>query len=281
MSTAVAEPAAPTGADAPMDALAAFYGPASKTPADSPAVSQPASAPTAEPGSATPPPETVAPAAEVKPTAPKEAETEKGKDEEGHRQAARRLGKQVQELHAQNAQLAEEIRILKAKADGTYEEPQGPTPEQIEKKARFLGRELASRELANQKYGPDKVQARIYDPDCELTQFLTEQQQDEQTWQSVRIIESQQPAMEAWKILEERTFQKIYGTDPTQWKAKILAEARPAMEEEIRAELKKTLSAMPTGAPAPSVTIARGDGGPPKQEKSMLDLFYGPAPTRR
>lgn len=275
MSTAVAEPAAPAAQSAPPDMKAMLYGSAPKVPTVLPAEGQPSSVPSAETGpSATAEPSAV-PAAEGKSeTVKADAQDQAPKPDDGHMKAARRLGKEVQDLKAQLAQQAEELRVFKAKADGTYEEPQGPTPEQVQAKAIFEGRELASRELANQKYGPDKVQARIYDPECELNQFLTEQQQDGQTWQNLRIVQSHQPTMEAWKILEERAFQKTYGTDPTQWKAKILAEARPSMVEEIRAELKKTLAAMPTGAPAPSVTVARGDGGPAPRRQSLADLMY-------
>lgn len=278
MSTVVAEPTVPTGADAPIDISQMFYGSPSNAPAESSVATQPASTPTAEPGTATPPQEPVAPAAEVKPDPVKEAQAEqakvdaeKAKTEESHRQAARKLGKQVQELQAQLEQLAEDNRILKAKADGTYEEPTGPTPEEIEKRAIFKGRELASIELAVTKFGKEKVQERIYDPGCELHQFLGQQKAEGQSWCEQRIAESLQPTIEAWTILEEHAFKQKYGNDPSQWAAKIIADAKPALQE----EWKKTLSAPVVGTPAPTVTQARGDGGPPTRVKSITELFYG------
>jgi hypothetical protein len=259
-----------------------FYGKPSALPTDSPVGIQPTSTPTAEPGTATPPQEIVAPAAEVKPDPVKEAqaeqakaEAEKAKVEESHRQAARKLGKQVQELQAQLAQLAEDNRILKAKADGTYEEPTGPTPEEIQARATFEGRELASQELAIQKYGAEKVMERIYAKDSELSQFLTQQRTEKKTWAERRIAESLQPTIEAWTILEEHTFKEKYGNDPSQWAAKIIADAKPALVEEI----KKTLSAPVVGTPAPTVTQARGSGGPEPRQKTIAELFYGKPTT--
>ena len=269
MTTAVAEPVAPVGTDAPVGLSNLFYGSPSGVSADLPA-DQPTSTPTAETGTATPRHEPVAPAAEVKPDPPKEAETEKAKDEEGHRQAARRLGKQVHELQAQMTALAEENKTLKAKIDGTYEEPHGPTPEEVHARAVFEGRELASRELAEQKYGADKVQARIYEPGCELHQLLKAQ-----PWHEQRIARSPQPTLEAWKLLEEQNFRETYGDDPSQWAAKILAEAKPALLEELR----KTISAPVVGTGAPTVTQARGSGGPGKRDRSLSDVFYGNPPS--
>lgn len=265
MTTAVAEPVAPLGTDAPVGLSDVFYGSPSPVSKEAP-TEQPSSTPPAETGTATPPQEIVAPAAEVKPVAPKEAEPEKAKDEEGHRQAARRLGKQVHELQAQMQSLAEENKVLKAKIDGTYEEPQGPTPEEIAARATFEGRELASRELAEQKYGKDKVDERIYAPGSELRQLLAEQ-----PWQELRIARSHQPTLECWNILEEQTFRAKYGNDPSQWAVKIIEEARPKLAEELR----KTISAPVVGTPAPTVTQARGSGGPARRELSLSDVFYG------
>lgn len=268
MSTAIAS--APTGQDAPIDLLGSLYGSPS-APSVAPQSEQAStSTPTAESGTATPPQEHVVPAAEVKPAPPKDAEAEKTSNEEGHRQAARRLGKKVQDLETQMSQIAEENKILKAKLDGTYEEPQGPTPEQISARAAFEGRELASRDIANQRYGEEKVFDRIYAKDSELRQLL-----GEQPWVESRIAMSPQPTLEAWNILEEQSFKSKYGNDPSEWKAKILKESTPLIIEEF----KKTLHAPPTGAPAPSVTQARGDGGPSQRPKSLAELMYG-APAR-
>jgi hypothetical protein len=208
----------------------------------------------------------------VKPEPPKEGEDEKAKAEESHRQTARRLGKQVQEFQAQLNALAEENRILKAKMDGTYEEPQGPTPEQLQARAVFEGRELASRELAFQRYGEEKVRERLYAKDSELSQVLKDE-----PWHEQRIAHSLQPTLEAWTILEEHAFRDQYGNDPSQWAAKIIESAKPALLEEF----KKTIKAVPIGATAPSVTQARGDGGPSQKTKSLADLMYGTAPASR
>lgn len=271
MTTAIADPTAPAGTDAPVDLASAFYGSPSETPVDLPAESQPTSTPTAEPGTATPPQEPVAPAAEVKPDAPKEAETEKAKDDDSHRQAARRLGKQVQELESKLDLLAEENKVLKARLDGTYEEPQQPTPEEIAKHAAFVGREMASREVANQRYGEEAVTERLFGDRSAYAEFSKAHPRIHQ-----HIIESQQPILEAWRYLDLHEFEGKYGKDPSQWKAKIIEEAKPDITEEI----KKTLKAPVIGTPAPSVTQARGSGGPTKREPSLADVFYkSPTPT--
>lgn len=272
MSTAVADPSAPARTDAPVDMLKALYGHPSSVPAAKPD-GQPPSEPHPEPGPAVPPSsETTAPAGEVKPDPQKEAEAEhakaeaeKVKAEESQRQAARRLGKQVQELETQLKQLAEENKVLQAKVNGTYEEPQQPTAEQIAAQAEFAGREMASRDLAFQKYGEDKVLERIYQNGSEYDQL-----RQRQPWYQMRVMQSAQPTLEAWTVLEEHAFKGKYGNDPTQWVAKIIAEARPAIVDEI----KKTLNVTPTGAPAPSVTQARGDGGPSTKVKSLAEMMY-------
>jgi len=271
MSTAVAEPTAPAGTEAPVSLSSMLYGSPADHVTDSQSGTQPTSALPAENGTATPPQEIVAPAAEVKTEPPtKEAEDEKAKAEESHRQAARRLGKQVHELKTQMDQLAEENRILKAKVEGTYEEPQGPTPEDIRAEAEFRGRELASLDVAKQRYGAEQVEDRIYAPGSDLQQLL-----QAQPWWKFAIVNSAQPAVKAWQILDLVAFQQKYGEDSSGWVEKIVSEHKPKLFEEF----KKTLHATPTGATAPTVTQARGDGGPGKREKTLSEMFYGNTPA--
>ena len=279
MSTAVIETSAPATASAPGSLLTQLY---SSPKADAATSDVPTtSAPTPETGSATTPDASVAPAGEVKPDPQKDAEAEqakaaeakkaeeRAKTEESHRAAARKLGREVQDLKQQLAQAIEETRTLRSKLEGTYEEPQQPTAEQIAERAKFEGREIASRELANQKYGQDKVEERIYAQDSEYKGVIAQE-----PWYHVRVAQSPHPTLEAWNVLEEHAFKEQYGNDPTQWRNKIIAEAKPAIVEDF----KKTLQVTPTGQPAPSVTQARGDGGPTQRTKTLAELMYGAPP---
>lgn len=278
MSTAVIESSAPATDSAPGSLLTQLYSSPTPAVATSDATT---STPTPETGSAATPQESAVPAGTVKADPQKDAEAEqakaaevkkaeeKAKAEESHRAAARKLGTEVKELKTQLMQVLEDNRILKARLDGTYEEPQQPTPEQIAERAKFEGRELASRELAYEKYGQDKVEERIYAEQSEYKGLISQE-----PWYHVRVANSPHPTLEAWTVLEEHAFKTTYGNDPTQWAAKIIAEAKPAIVEEF----KKTLTVTPTGHPAPSVTQARGDGGPTARPKTLAELMYGAPP---
>lgn len=260
MSTTLAE--APASTDSPVDY---FYGKPSAPKTDSPDATT-ASPSESEPSSAaTPATESVATADPEKP-APKEAETKRDA-EESHRAAARRLGRQVQNLEQTNRMLEEQIRILQAKADGTYEEPTQPTPEAIAAQERFAAREELSREEAITRYGEEKVHERIYAKDSEYERLIKDHPE-----YHLAVTRSSKPTLEAWRVLELHAFQEKYGADPTQWAEKIIAEAKPVLLE----ELKRTIKTVPVGGGAPTVTQARGDGGPSAKERSLLDVFYGP-----
>jgi hypothetical protein len=190
---------------------------------------------------------------------------EKPADDKGHVAAARRLGQEVASLKQETARLAEENRILKAKADGTYEEPQAPTSEQVEARAEFRGRETASRAVADGLFGAEVVKTRIYDEGSEYQQLITEQ-----PWLHARVVKAAQPAVEAMRVLNEQAFLAQYGTDATQWVSKIEAELTPKLLEKF-----KTQAATPmTGHAAPTVTEARGAGGSAR-ERSLEETFYG------
>lgn len=260
------------------DLASVFYGTEPEPASDSP---KETATPTTEPdnGSSTTPEKASAdPADSAKPgDSPKgeEKKEEKKPDDGGHRAAAARLGNEVKELKTQVEAMAEENRILKEKADGTYQKPKDPTPEQIRAKAEFDGRESASRSVAFEKYGKDVVRARVYGVD-ENGKLLGEPSEYEvlvkgKPWLQERVMRSQQPAMEAMRVLEQEAFIATYGDDPTQWATKIEAELRP----KIMDELKKQTKTQPTGKDVPTVTEGRGSGGP-ERERSMADVFYGP-----
>lgn len=190
---------------------------------------------------------------------------EKPAEDKGHAAAARRLGQEVATLKQDTARLAEENRILHAKLDGTYQEPQAPTAEQVEARAEFRGRETASRAVADGLFGAEIVKTRIYDEGSEYQQLITAH-----PWLHARVVKAAQPAVEAMRILEEQAFVAKYGADATQWVGKIEAELTPKLLEKF-----KTQAATPlTGSAAPTVTEARGAGGSAR-ERSLEETFYG------
>jgi hypothetical protein len=191
---------------------------------------------------------------------------DKKEESSGHAVAARRLGVQVKDLEAKLREIMDQNKVLQSKLDGTYQEPPKPTEDQIKAQAEFRGRETASRKIAFDLYGKEKVTERIYKDGSEYEALIKEK-----PWVQLRVMRSDEPAVEAWRILEEESFMSKYGSNPEAWREKIAAEIRPKIEEEIKAALAKT----PTGGDVPSVTNARGDGGAPERERSLEEMFYG------
>jgi hypothetical protein len=269
MTTATETPT-PDPAPAPVepDLTSMFYDPAK--PAESPAPdAPPAPVPdhglVATPEASAPSPETAKPE-----TPPVGSETsEKPKDDKGHAAAARRLGSEVAELKREMQTTIEENRVLKAKLDGTYQEPVQPSVEEVTARAEFKGRETASRAVAEGLYGADTVKTQVYDDDSPYKQLV-----QAQPWLHARVARHPQPTVEAMRVLKEQEFLTKYGSDPTQWVTKIEAEVRPRIAEEFKT---KTITPV-TGTKAPSVTEARGSGGLPK-ERSLEDVFYGKPPV--
>lgn len=267
MSTATIPAVTPPVTPIAADLTSIFYGPdtntASTAPITPPVVSDPGS-------TVTPAASTVSPDMTKPHESPVGTETPvKPAEATGHAAAARRLGQEVASLKQESARLAEENRILKAKADGTYEEPHAPTSEQVEARAEFRGRETASRAVADGLFGTEAVKTRIYDEGSEYQQLITEQ-----PWLHARVVKAAQPAVEAMRVLNEQAFLAQYGTDATQWVAKIEAELTPKLLEKF-----KTQAATPmTGHAAPTVTEARGAGGSAR-ERSLEETFYGKSRT--
>jgi hypothetical protein len=242
-----------------------------KTPSGAPAETETGSAATSEktPAASTDPvkgSESAKGAAESKES--KESKETKGEskgDEGGHRAAAARLGNEVKDLAAKLNDVVEENKVLKAKIEGTYKEPEKPTAKQIEDQAEFVGRERASRIEADRVHGAAVVKENIYDKDSPYEKLVKAK-----PWIQHQIIVHPQPTVEAMRVLAQETFYATYGEDPTQWVSKIEAELKPKLLEELKQQTQKP----PTGQDPPSVTESRGSGGPSK-ERSIVDVFYG------
>jgi len=261
---------------APVDFAAVFY---DETP-EQPDVKndEPAPVSAQEPGPAATPEASAASTEAAKPEAPpKGQEAEKGeskKDEGGHMAAARRLGQEVADLKRDFAAMVEENRILKAKLEGTYEEPPKDTPEQAVERAEFKGRETAAREIAIGLYGKEALEAKVYGPDSEFKKLVEEEmkQANGRSWSYLEVRNHPQPPVAAMRVIARREFTQKYGDDPVKWVEKIQAELEPKILEKF-----KTQAATPvTGTSAPSVTEARGSGGRASKQ-SIEEMFYGKA----
>ena len=254
----------------PTDFASAFYDEPAETPAAEAPVTPPAPAPESGPAAT---PEASAASTETA----KEHESPKGteakaKDEGGHMAAARRLGQEVADLKREFSVIAEENRVLKAKLDGTYQEPPQETPEEAVARAEFKGREAASRELAFSRYGKDLVEKEVYGDGSTFKQLVKEEMEQTKgkSWTYLEVMHSPQPPIAAMRAIARREFTKKYGDDPAQWVEKLTAELEPKILEKF-----KTQAAVPvTGTPAPTVSDARGSGGRAR-EKSIEAMFYG------
>jgi hypothetical protein len=195
------------------------------------------------------------------------AQEAKADEEKGHAAAARRLGNEVKELKAQFEAVLEENKILKAKLDGTYQEPKKPTEEEIRALENFRGREAASRAVAVQLFGEERVQQEVYDKDSSYSKLMKDK-----PWLHLRVIKHDQPAVEAMRVLEADRFEQKWGSDPFQWEKKIEDALRPKLLKELKEQAEKPM----TGQPAPSVTEARSTTlGERTKTLSNEDVFYG------
>lgn len=191
---------------------------------------------------------------------------EKPADDKGHQAAARRLGTELSEAKKVLKTLEEENRILKAKADGTYETPAELSVREIEVRAEFKGREVSSRAVADSQFGAEVVQTQVYDDGSPYRALIAQK-----PWVHARVAQHPQPTLEAMRVLEEEKFLVKYGVDPTQWVSKIEADLKPTLLKVLQAQATIPV----TGAKAPTLTEVRGSGGGDTRDRSLTDIFYG------
>ena len=186
--------------------------------------------------------------------------------------ANKRLGKELAELREEQRRQAEENKILLAKLKGEYEEPPQPTIEQVRAEEKFKERERLSYKKAVEVFGQETMDTRAFGNGSELETIILEEKKTNPGRVSatqVAILLSEEPAMEAMRILQTRDFAAQYGEDPTKWAEKVIADAKPKILE----ELKKQLTTPVTGGQPPTVSNGRGAGSPPK-EKSLADILF-------
>lgn len=182
--------------------------------------------------------------------------------------AARRLGKENQELKDRLARIEAQQEEALAKANGTWREPPKPSPERIAQEADFRGREKAARPIADQEFGAEAVQKAIYDADAPFT-VLSEKKKH----LLVEVSEHPQPPVAAMRILAREDFMAKHGEDPRKWEEKIIEGAKAKLFEEF----KKTLETQPVGKDVPTVSTARsaGGGSDVRKEERIADILYG------
>lgn len=181
--------------------------------------------------------------------------------------AARRLGKEKADLQSKVDTLVAQNEELIARINGTFKEKPKPSADQVAREADFRGREKAARPIAEQEFGAEEVQAKIYDKDAAFPALA-----DKKPWLLVEVSEHPQPPVAAMKILHREEFMSKYGDDPRKWEEKILETAKPKLFAEFKTQLEK----QPVGKEVPTVSTARNAGGANStaREKSMAEIIY-------
>lgn len=203
------------------------------------------------------PPATVAPSGDAaKPDAatpqPYEAVMKQLNDQT---KANKKLGKNNVELLKQMSTLKQELQDLKAKYDGTYVPPVGPTPEQERALMEFQARESASRKIAEEKYGAETVQAKVYAEDSPYRQLISDH-----PWVHQRVLGADNPVLEIFQVLEEFEVFNQFGRTPTN----VLENVEKSIKDKLWKEWTLQAKGMPgsePGKPVATLGDTRGDAG--------------------
>jgi hypothetical protein len=175
-------------------------------------------------------------------------------------------------VESDNRSLKERLKVLEAKIDGTYVEPIGPSPDQLEEQRRWMERATTDRQAMYDQYGEETVNARLFHPD---SQYQKLEQSDPLITE--RLKRANRPVLEAWKILEKHEFEEKYGKEPDAIKAAIIAEYQQQQEAEIKAELKqhgqRTITAVPTLAGVSGVPREQTPKPAGKTQPDMKVMF--------
>jgi len=169
--------------------------------------------------------------------------------------ANKKLGRSNIELLQKNKQLQQELLALKEKFDPSYTPPPAPTPEQERAVIEMQAREVTSRKVAEERYGLETVQKKIYAEDGAYRQLI-----EEQPWQHQRVMASDNPVLEAFQVLEEVEVLNTLGRSTASVLENVGKTLREQHWKEWTAQAKLTPAENP-GKPVALVGDARGDGG--------------------
>lgn len=167
--------------------------------------------------------------------------------------ANKKLGKNNIELLEKNRQLAKEMQDLKAKYDGTSTAPAEPTPEQKQALVEFQTRESISRKAAEEKYGAEAVQEKIFAEDSPYRQLIAEH-----PWVHQRVVTSDAPILEAFTVLNEHEVLTTLGNTPTV----VMENVEKAVKDKLWKEWTQHANSAPEtkpGEPVKTLGDARGD----------------------
>ena len=130
------------------------------------------------------------------------------------------------------ADLQEQLKRIESKLDGTYVEPANPSTEQIAAEADVKGRIRASHKAAVRQYGEQFVMETVWNQDSPYQEL----QRDPRV--KARVMESEDPVLEAIAVVKEHQDGEKYGRTPEEIRKKIEAELAPKLKQEILEGLK-------------------------------------------
>ncbi|MDH4098140.1 MAG: hypothetical protein OEW25_03785 [Nitrospira sp.] len=230
--------------------------PANEKPSEKPVESKSTTPPAAPAKAEAAPPASPAPSDGEKPADALPPEFAAVKKQLGEQTSAnKKLGRSNVELLQKNKQMAQEIQKLKEQFDPSYTPPAGPTPEQERAMIEFQAREVTSRKVAEERYGLEVVQSKIYAEDSPYQQLIREN-----PWQHHRVMASDNPVLEAFTVLDEAEVLNTFGRS----QAAVLENVGKTLREQHWKEWTAQAKVTPADSPGKAVATlgeARGDGG--------------------
>ena len=125
-----------------------------------------------------------------------------------------------------------QLKRIEAKLDGTYEEPTAPSTEHIAADADTKGRIRASHKAAVRQYGEAFVMETVWNPNSPY------QELDKDPRIRARVMEADDPVLEAIAVVKEHQDGLKYGRTPEEIRKKIREEEAPKLKQEILEGLK-------------------------------------------
>jgi hypothetical protein len=217
------------------------------------------------------------PKGEEKPDASKEKKEDEAtltakldKANAAYRELQSKSDKEKARLEKQMTALQEDIAVLNAKLDGTYVEPDKPTPEQEKQFAGLQAKVKASKALAYKEHGQETVDAQVFADEAPYKKL-----EQAHPWMLARCLHSEHPIQEALSILKEQEVFDTLGRDIETIRKKIEDELRPKLTKEILKQAKD--GTIQTGKEVPGLGQVRSAGGGSAGEgkgagKSAFDL---------
>lgn len=209
------------------------------------------------------PPAPVAPSGDTKPADAAEKPVdmhEVMRQLQDQTKANKKLGKNNIALLEQVKAMKAEMQELRSKYDGTYTPPVGPTPEQERAMLEYQAREAASRKVADEKYGTETVQAKIFAEDSPYRQLISEH-----PWVHARVMGSETPILEAFTVMEEMEVLTKYGTTTQSVLENVTKVVKDNLWKEWTQQMANGTGEQP-GKPVATLGDARGESG--RQEQS-------------